>query len=360
MRVLYKNTFPICFLSDLSLLISRRGVLKILDLSTGEVSKLIKIPRSFLEEVINCNPLLSRILRKEVRCGIKVSENLVLLVAGRTIYELNLYSKSISNGFLTIDKSRPLVFSKIEGVRNFQNGIYFGGYKTNPQRKPVSIYRRLGYNSWEVVYEFPSDTIEHIHNLIPDAYNNVVYIFTGDFDNSAGIWIAEDNFRSITPILIGDQKYRSCVGFATSEGLIYATDSPFIQNSVNLLKRKANKWELLEIIDINGPAIYGCRWQNDYVFSTSVEGDGRNQTFLNKVFDTKRGLGIKENNSIIYKGNLNDGFSAIYKMAKDKLPFYLFQFGALVFASGLNESQFLPVYHIATRRNGMSTVLLTS
>lgn len=360
MRVLYKNTFPICFLSDLSLLISSRGILKILDLSTGEVSNLIKIPRSFVEEVINCNPLLSRILRKEVRCGIKVSDNLVLFVVGRTVHEFNLDSNSVSSGFLTADKSRPLVFSEIEGVKNFKNGIYFGGYKTNPQRKPVSIYRRSSLDLWEVVYEFPSETIEHIHNLIPDPYNNVIYIFTGDFDNSAGIWIAEDNFRSVTPILIGDQKYRSCVGFPTSEGLIYATDSPFTQNTINILKRRIIKWELVEIMDINGPAIYGCRWQNDYVFSTSVEGDGRNQTFLNKVFDTKRGLGIKDNNSIIYKGNLKDGFSAIYKMAKDRLPFYLFQFGALVFASGLNESQFLPVYHIATRRNGMSTVLLKS
>ena len=358
MKILYKNTIPICFLSEFSILILKRGIFKNLNLFNSETYKLVKLKGSLKEEVITCMPLLARILRKGVRCGIKASENLVLFVVGKTIHELNLKLKSVSDGFLTPDKSRPLIFSNIEGLKDFKDGIYFGGYKSNSRRNPISIYRRTYVDHWEVVYQFPVGTIEHIHNIIPDTYNNVVYIFTGDLDNSAGIWLAKDDFRSVVPILIGDQKYRGCIGFPTRDGLIYATDSPFSQNSINLLRKNDGKWGIMEIMNINGPSIYGCQWHNDFVFSTSVEGDGRTQNLWNKMFGVTRGNGIKENYSFIYKGNLNDGFKEIYKIKKDRLPFYLFQFGALVFASGLNESPYLPVYHIATSRNRMNTVLL--
>lgn len=358
MGIRFKNSFPICFLSKASILTFKNGVFQILDLSNGTITKLIKFNISLKETILARIPLLSRILRKGIRCGIKVSENLALFVIGQKIYELDIERKVISDGYLTSDKSRPLIFSKIDGIMGFDDGIYFGGYKGNPNKEPISIYKRLQTDQWAEVYQFPHGSIEHIHNIIADPYKNVVYILTGDFDHSAGIWIAENGFKSVAPILIGDQKYRGCIGYPTSNGLVYATDSPFASNSIRLLKKTGNDWESIHIMDINGPSIYGCQWRNDFVFSTSVEGDGRNQSIWYKLFGKQRGKSIKENYSFIYKGNLDDGFKEIYKTKKDKLPFYLFQFGVLIFPSGLNESLFLPVFHIATQKNGMNTILL--
>ena len=358
MKTIYKNSFPICFLSKTTLLIFKRDIFQILDLSNGKISKSIKFNNSLIVSILSRLPLLSRILRKGIRCGIKVSENIIIFVIGQRIFELDIDKEQFSDGYQTGDYSRPLIFSKIEGILGFSDGIYFGGYKGNPNKEPISIFKRVKTDQWAEVYQFPHGSIEHIHNIIADPYKNVVYILTGDFDRSAGIWIAEDGFKSVAPILIGDQKYRGCVGFPTPNGLVYATDSPFAVNSIRLINNTSNVWESIHLMDINGPSIYGCQWLNDFVFSTSVEGDGRNQNIWYRLLGNKTGLGIKEKCSFIYKGNLDDGFKEIYRVKKDKLPFYLFQFGVLIFPSGLNENSFLPVYHMATQENGMSTMLL--
>lgn len=358
MKMVYKNTYPICFLSKTSLLIFKGDVFWILDLSNGKITKLIRFNNSLSESVITRLPILARILRKGIRCGINISENIVLFVIGQKIYELDIANGQFSDGYRTPDKSRPLMFSKIECIKGFDDGIYFGGYKGNPNKDPISIYKRIQKDDWVEVYKFPQGSIEHIHNIIADPYKNVVYILTGDFDHSAGIWMAEDGFKSVLPLLAGDQKYRGCVGFPTPQGLVYATDSPFAVNSIRLLKNAGDVWETIHLTDINGPSIYGCQWQNDFVFATSVEGDGRNQSIWYKLFGKQRGISIKENYSFIYKGNLEDGFKEIYKAKKDCLPFYLFQFGVLIFPSGLNENSFLPVFHMATQKDGMNTILL--
>jgi len=358
MKRIFKNSFPICFLSKSSLLFLKKGEFQIIDLTTGTFTKLVKFNTSFKEAILTRIPILARILRKGIRCGVKVSENLVLFVIGQKIYELDLDSKVISEGYMTSDKSRPLVFSKIECIKGFDDGIYFGGYKVNPGKKPISIYKRIQKDDWVEVFQFPQGSIEHIHNIIADPYKNTVYILTGDFDHSAGIWMAQNGFELVVPLLIDDQKYRGCVGFPTPEGLVYATDSPFDQNSIRLLKNKGNDWESIHLMDINGPSIYGCQWCNDFVFSTSVEDDGRNQDIWYKLFGKQRGISIKENYSFIYKGNVDVGFKEIYKAKKDCLPFYLFQYGVLIFPSGTNNSLSLPVFHMATQKNTMHTILL--
>jgi hypothetical protein len=324
----------------------------------GEYSNSIKLKTSLKSKILTTIPLVARILRKGIRCGAKITDNIVIFAADNKIFELDLESGIISAGFATEDSSRPLIFSKIEGIKDFTDGIYFGGYKANSDKNPISIYRRIGSDKWDRVYQFPSGSIEHIHNIIADPYKNLVYILTGDFENSAGIWMTDDNFKSVIPVLTGNQQYRGCVGFSTPEGLVYATDSPYHQNSIRILSNKNGIWDSSHLVDIDGPSIYGCQWQNDFVFSTSVEGDGRNQTMSYKLFGKKRGAGVKENYSFIYKGNLKDGFTKIYRIKKDFLPFFLFQFGVLIFASGKNESQFLPVYHMATKENVMNTIFL--
>jgi len=358
MEIVSKNTFPICFLNKTSLLIFRKGYFQVVNPFLKDASKRIKFRTSFTESILSQTPLISRVLRKGIRCGINISENLVLFTSNNRIYEIDLSSGRISNGFITPDKSRPLHFSKIEGIQGFSNGIYFGGYKANRKRNPVSIYKRVETDHWVKVYQFPKNSIEHIHNIIADPYKDLVYILTGDLDDAAGIWVAENGFNSVYPILIGDQRYRACVGFPTQDGFIYASDSPFSNNSIRILQYSEDNWLSTHLMDINGPSIYGCQWGSDYIFSTSVEGDGRKQTLPYFLWGRKKGSGIVEDYSFIYKGNIQDGFIEIYKVKKDCLPFFLFQFGTLNFASGLNESLFLPVHHTATRVFGMSTILL--
>ena len=348
--MILKNSFPICYLSKNKILIYKGTCFIEYDLVSNTSETILNFKSSKLNFFLSKFSIFTRILRLNIRCGLKISDHVIVFYKGSKIYELNKNSKTISNGYSIIDGSRPFSFTKISNLKNFDDGVYFGSYIHNPNKNPVSIYKRIKEDIWDVVYTFPAGEIEHIHNIIVDPHKNLVYVLTGDFKNASAIWIAKNNFTEIIPILRGKQIYRGCVGSVSSKGLLYATDTPFENNSIRLLTLVNDNWISKKIHHINGPSIYGCKWRDDTVFSTSVESDGfAKPSLIYKLFGSKRGKGIKENYCIIYKGNIERGFKEIYRVKKDSLPFYLFQFGVLIFPSGINNSFFLPIYHIATK-----------
>ena len=353
----YKYLFPVLYFNNDNLLVFRRGAFYILEINNSNLTFKCKIRLNLFIYIASCIPILSRILRLTIRASVKNKENLLIFTFRNKIYEMDLNTFTISNGY-NLNHSRPLNFEVIEGISCVDNGVYFGEYKSNPQKKCISIYKRQGVDSWEIVYTYPEGTIEHIHNIISDNYNDAVYILTGDFGNAAAIWKVRNNFEGVDSILMGNQNCRSCILFPTEEGLIYATDSPFSQNSIRILNNYNNEWVTNEICKINGPCIYGTKFNNDYIFSTSVEGEGLNSNFFYNLFSIKRGNGILDNNVCVYKGNLNDGFHLIYKLKKDKLPYLIFQFGTICFPSGEINGSYLPMFQVGTVLNDMSTSIL--
>ncbi len=352
------STFPICFVANDKIFVFQKGKFMIYDTRKNKFDFVVNYYTSYFNWFIYKFDILSRIFRKGVRCGCLLSNNIVLVCLDKTIFEIDLKAKSLSCGFKAHDESRPLAFTKLHGIEGFDNGIYFGGYKSNPSKGPISIFRRISKDNWVVVFTFAEGEIEHVHNIVSDPYKNVVYIFTGDFENSSAIWLAENNFTSVKAVVRGDQMYRACVGFSTLDGLVYATDTPFSKNSIRLLNQNEGLWNSSLIQNINGPSIYGCIWNDKFVFSTSVEGDGRDINLWYKLFGRLRGKGVLDNHSVMYIGDHKIGFEQMYKVRKDILPFYLFQFGVLIFPAGDILSDFLPVYHIATRKYSMGTKLL--
>lgn len=347
--MILKNSLPICYLSKNKILIYKGISFIEYDLVSNTSKIILNFKSSKLNFFLSKFSIFTRILRLNIRCGLKISDNIIIFYKGSKIYELNTNLKTISKGSSIIDGSRPFSFTKISNLKNFDDGVYFGSYIHNPNKNPVSIYKRIKEDVWDVVYTFSAGEIEHVHNIIVDPYKDLLYILTGDFKNASAIWIAKNNFSEVIPVLRGNQIYRGCVGSVSSKGLLYATDTPFENNSIRLLTTVNDNWISKKICYINGPSIYGCKWNDETVFSTSVESDGFVKPSLTyKLFGNKRGKGIKENYCIVYKGNVEKGFKEIYRVKKDSLPFYLFQFGVLIFPSGINNSLFLPIYHIAT------------
>ena len=162
-----------------------------------------------------------------------------------------------------------------------------------------------------------------------------MWILTGDFGSKVGIYKAKNNFESVEPIKLGKQKYRSCVAFPTKLGLLYATDSQFIQNSIRLLYKKKDRWITKIIHKINGPSVYGAMYGAKFFFSTAVEPVGIGYSkgnygaikFLSHLFTRERSPAIKENKSFIIGGDFKNGFGDYFKYEKDIMPFTLFQFG---------------------------------
>jgi hypothetical protein len=341
---------PLCYMPDGKLVCYKRGSIIVLD-GIVEIRR-FKLFNTFKERYLSRSKLLYRFLRLGVRTAISIDTNNVILSIGNMLYELNIITGNLSNGYYCGKGIRPLAFTKLSGIRGFKDSIYFGGYLTNTDKKPVNIYRRVDKDFWEIVYTFPQGAINHIHNIVTDTYRQCLWILTGDFDESAAIWKAVDGFGSVMKVAGNDQKYRGCVCFAAPEGLIYATDAPFADDFIYFMNPIT--FEVKELYPIHGSCIYGCKWKEKYVFSSTVEGDGRNLKFFEFLLSRKRGGGIKDDYVHLYSGSLSEGFNEIYKEKKDILPLYTFQFGVFKFPCGTNESDTLCFQPVATNNNDLN------
>ena len=298
--------------------------------------------------------ILMRFMRFGIRAAETIDEESVVLSIRNTLYELNVETGRLSEGFFCGKRIRPLIFTKLNGINGFDDGLYFGGYLSNREKRPVDIYHRTGEDKWNVIYTFPQGTINHVHNIVADPYRNCLWVFTGDFDKSAAIWKVTDGFNKVECIACDDQKWRGCVAFALPEGLLYATDTPFAENHIYLMKDNSS---IETIADISGSCIYGCQWKDKFVFSSTVEADGRDETIWKLLTSKKLGSGIKDDYVRMYVGNLANGFKEVYKEKKDWLPF-IFQFGVFKFPAGVNNGDTLYFQPVATRENDMSLMSL--
>jgi len=333
------------------------GNLYVVDLNLFQVTKKCAVNLGYKEKYFSRIKLLYRFLRLGIRSTIQINQEIIVLLANKRFYELNLQNMKLKAGFIPKSGINTLNISVLKGISGFDDMVVFGGYFSNPKKNPVHIYKRIDLDTWEIVFSFPMGKINHIHNIVPDADNSCVWIFTGDFDESAAIWQARDNFGDVECIVSFDQIYRGCVAFPLNKGVLYATDSPFAQNSIRFLYNDGNGWVSVHVANINGSCIYGCMIKNKYVFSTVVEPDGRDEDLLKLIFGWKRGNGIKDSFAYIYIGDMDDGFKEIYKAKKDKFSF-IFQFGALKFPSGVNNTDYILTEHIATKKYDCSTVAI--
>ena len=349
-----KKTTPLCFLPNGKLLCYRYG--KVLIYGNGILEKSFAIPMSKKERRLGWSRLLSRLFRFGVRSAAVIDKKNVVLSIGNMLYELSIDTGQLSKGYFCGDGIRPLSFTSVNGIAGFDDGLYFGGYLGNREKKPVNVYRRVGMDDWEIVYTFPQGAINHVHSIVSDPFRQCLWIFTGDFDDSAAIWKVKDKWQNVKRVACNDQKYRSCVVFALPEGLLYATDAPFADDYIYLMNPQTI--EVKELFPIHGSCIYGCQWKDKYVFSSTVEGDGRNTSLWEFYFGRKRGAGIKDNSVHLYIGNLLDGFNEIYVEKKDIMPFYTFQFGVFKFPYEVNNSDFLYFQPVATKNNDLSLMTL--
>ena len=324
-------------------------------LKEGVIENKINIHLSKKDNFLGWSKVFTRLMRLGVRTAIAVNNDAVILSVNNSLYELNLVSGSLSKGYFCGEGVRPLIMTNIQGIDGFADGIYYGEYTGVLGESPIKVYRRTGIDKWTKVYCFAQGEVDHIHNIIPDPYRRCLWIFSGDFNEAAGIWKVSDNFKKVERVVYNDQKYRGCVAFALREGILYATDAPFTDNYIYLLD--VDSRDLKRLIPIDGSCIYGCKWKDDYVFSSTVEGDmfTKKSEFL---FSRKRGKGIKNDDVHLYCGNLSNGFTEIVKESKDGYPYYAFQYGVFKFPCGNNVSDMLYYQPFATKYNDLDLMSL--
>lgn len=342
------KTSPLCFMPDGRLVCYQHG--DIVVLLDGKEALRVPVFKGTKEKLLGRLKLATRLLRLGIRAAEAIDNDTIVLSIGNMLYELNLNKEVLSKGYYCGEGVRPLSLTMVKGIDGFDDGIYFGGYLINMDKTPVSIYRRIDTDKWETVFTYPKGTINHVHNIIADHYRNCLWVFTGDFDEASAIWKFSDNYKKIERVFCNDQKYRACVAYSFPEGLLYATDTPFVDDYIYLLNPETG--EVKELFPIHGSCIYGCQWKNKYVFSSTVECDGRDISRWKFLFSRKRGVAIKDNYVHLYAGDLKEGFQELYKEKKDCLPYFTFQFGVFKFPSGVNNSDNLYFYPVATKNDG--------
>lgn len=353
-KILKKKSQPLCFLPNGCLLYYSTN--KLFVLQKNKIIKEVHFKIRLKERILYISRYSTRFFRIGIRAAIAIDNLNIIISIGNKLYELNIETGILSEGFYCGEGIRPLIFSTVNNIQGFSEGIYFGGYLGNMEKNPVNIYHRIGVDKWKVVYTFPQGTINHVHNIVTDPYRQCLWIFTGDFDEAAAIWKVTDNFKKVERVACNDQKYRACVIYALPEGLLYATDAPFADNYIYMLNPET--MEVKELFPIHGSCIYGCQWKNNFIFSSTVEGDGRNMSRLEWLFTRKRGRGIKDDYVHMYMGNLKEGFKEIYKEKKDCMPYYTFQFGVFKFPAGFNDSDTLYFQPVATKKNDLKLMSL--
>lgn len=359
-KVIYstKGHKPLCLIEN-RLLTYKYGKCYFIDLENFNEEFICDLPLNNRIKFLSKSRLMTRLLRLEPRGVVKVEDNNILFSFKGYIYYLNIKNKVLKpiHKFRK-NMSAPLYLTAIKGIKNFTVKYCYGEYFSNPEKNEVSIYGCYeNIFDWRELYRFKKGEINHIHSIIPDPYQDRVWIFTGDFGDAASIWYTDDDFKTVQKYLSGDQQYRACVGMPTKEGLIYATDTPLEDNNIYLISRNKRVKKLYEL---QGSSIYGANFNNKLVLSTVVEGHSDEYQGKLNLISYKRGRGIKSWYSHLVIGNLEEGFKTIGVFKKDLLPMGLMQFGTLTFPYGENFSKKIVMYGISLKSIDGKLIVLES
>lgn len=331
------------------ILIYRRGFLIVCE--NSKTNKVLS--RKKIGNWIEKSTLLSRLLRREPRCAVKLGDSSFLISYNGHILNYD-YKKNIITDEHSYDKGmkNPLSFC-VEKTCKDEEIIYYGEYIWNEKKGPVAVYKR-SKSTWTKVFEFDCGMITHIHNIVFDEFKKCFYILTGDDDSDSGIWIADYSFSRVEPLIVGKQAFRSCVLFPFETELLYATDTPLEENTLSKIVCN-NKVEVETISSLPGSCIYGGKVNGEYYFATTVEPDS-SLPGLRYRFTYKLGKGIKDRYSHIFKVKKDGMIEEVYKAKKDILPMWLFQFGNFIFP--YNETNSVVVVSQALKCGHSKTLFL--
>lgn len=271
--------------------------------------------------------LVSRALRWEARCGVQVDGGLLVSWRGSLLH-CDLCTGEVRTVFSARRGfSTPLTIQSSDS----EFGAIWGDYGQNAEKKSVGIYGISHDGCLHTLYEFPAGVVRHVHGFTPRLAGGW-YVFTGDMEETAGVYVASEDFSSVELLAVGDQRFRAVRGYDTPRGLVYATDSSIIENHVYLLPNE-DPGSLRVLADINGPCIYGTPCEAGYLFSTTVEPDERLRG-VSSYLSTKPGPGVMTRETQLLLVTNTAEVHEVLRLKKDIYPMKLMQYGSVQFASG--------------------------
>lgn len=337
---------PLCAINQ-QVLLNRHNKLYLWDITKNTMEYLLTIPRPKFSSILSRIRIFERILRSEPRAAI-FFQGIVYISYKSVLYKIYIPGKKILEIHLFKNKNNnplPSGLVAVEGIKGFDSQVVYGEYWMNDNGASIAIY--ADKDGWQKVYEFPPNTIRHIHAIVPDKYRDCVWILTGDSNAESGFWKATNNFRDVEPVLCGRQNYRSCCAHIYPDGLLFATDSPDEQNSIYKLKEVNNGYQLEKITNIGGSCIYSQQTSRGSYFSTVVEFDNNIEPNWLTWLSYRRGAAIKSwYSDLIYLSSNGEIDKVEQKFRKDLWPMRLCRYSAIEFCY-VKQLDVLLIYFIA-------------
>ena len=235
--------------------------------------------------------------------------------------------------FVTFDRDIGLVrdgaVHAISGVRRpfrvlraacalaADGNIYFGEYFYNEQREPVCIYRyRPGAGAVEIVHEFPSGAVRHVHGIYRDPHDERLWCLTGDRDDECRFTTSADGFATTEVVGRGDESWRAVSVQFTADFVYYGTDAEFQDNHLVRLRRATGEREPL--CEVDGPVYYSQAVGGDLFFAVTAE----------------LCPGQKDRAATLWHVADDAAPSRVVSFEKDALPLHYFQAGILNLSRG--------------------------
>ena len=259
--------------------------------------------------------------------------DLVAAVPG-AILRLPANGSEFHSTFTIIRGTRPLHIATVpEGT------VFWGEYFDNALREEVHIYASTdGGATWNVAFTFPKGAIRHVHNIVHDAWQNCLWVLTGDYGDECRILRAACDFSRVEVVLQGKQQARAVAALPTEDALYFSSDTPLESNFIYRLDCQES---LSRLASISSSSIYGARVRDRLFFSTMVEPSAVNP----------------DRTVRIYSGSSRDPqrWQEVSHWRKDALPISLFQYGNAFFPDGNNLSSYLALTTVAVESDDMVT-----
>lgn len=283
------------------------------------LAKVIDLKNSLLSG----NLLTRRFFRAELTRHYSLTDGTQLCIGRKSVFRRGPEDKNFTRCFSVPRGTRPL------GICRCRNGfLCFGEYFANRNKGEVHIYgSHDSGKTWEVVFTFPENEINHIHGIFQDPWSDQLWIVTGDLGYECMIAKTTDYFKTLNVLFRGGQEFRTTTLYFYHDHIAFATDSEHIPNRIRYFTRKT--LAIRDVCEVQGSVIKGGQCGSLSFFSTAVEKSVVNRSKKCFIWVSKDGLNWKE----------------IFCDKKDFLPLNLFQFGTFEFPDyQMSETQQLYFY----------------
>jgi hypothetical protein len=288
-----------------------------------------KLPVSFFRALLMRIPFLARLLRLGVHHLAHIDEATVV-IANKECFLI---------GSVKVELVGALAGSRPMALCAGEEQIYYGEYRSNPERSPVHIYGfDLRHKSWRPVWTFTD--VRHVHGVFYDPYRKSFWVTTGDTNEEVGIWRSDDQFRTLVKVAGGTQQFRAVQLLFTEDYVYFGSDAPGELNYLYRMDREGKRVE--QLASVGGSVFYGCRIGEVLVFSTAVEPSEVNSRPFAEVWVSGDGL----------------NWNKFREFKKDFLSLKYFQYGQVLFPNFCAPAKnFLYCTPFATKGHGKTLIL---